>query len=245
MAATAALPAFQVEARASDHTNLEEGLPTTIEDAYPIAYKGREIQGQARYERTSDGKSQLVLDPRLELGAFRNGQIKIAVPFRLGSGDRSGSGDIGLEAFYNFNNESLRLPALALSARADLPSGKDSRGVDTQFKFIATKTLGAGARLQRLHLNLSYFNNARAAFNERSHRYGAVLGYSQRLGPDTVGILDFVREQDRRAGQTANILELGLRRQVTPLTTLALGAGVGIGRDSPDFRLTGAFQKSF
>ena len=36
--------------RAADHTNLEEGLPTRVEDAYPIAYRAFEFQGLARYE---------------------------------------------------------------------------------------------------------------------------------------------------------------------------------------------------
>lgn len=236
---------FITAAQAADHANLEEGLPTEVEDAYPIAYKGRELQGQARYERTADGKNQFVLNPRLEYGFARNWQAKISAPFRLGSGDRTGSGDIGLEAFYNFNNESLRLPAFAVSARADLPTGRDSRGVDTTFKFIATKTLGAGQKLQRLHLNLIYRNNAKAQASERSGRYGAILGYSQRLNADTIGILDFVHEQELEKGKTSNILEAGLRRQVTPLRTLAIGAGMGIGKDSPNFRITTAFQQSF
>lgn len=236
---------FAAAARASDHTNLEEGLPTQVEDAYPTAYRNREFQLQGRYERTKDGKNQFVLDPRLEYGFARNWQAKISAPFRLGSGDRTGSGDIGLEAFYNFNTESLSLPALAISARADLPTGKNSRGVDTTFKFIATKTLGAGSQLQRLHLNLIYRNNAKANFGERSNRYAAIVGYSQRLNADTIGILDFVREQELERGKTSDIFELGLRRQVTPLRALSLGAGVGLGNDSPKFRLTAGLQQSF
>lgn len=233
------------QAHAADHTNLEEGLPTEIEDAYPTAYGNRELQLQGRYERTEDGKNRFVLDPRLEYGFARNWQAKIAVPFRLGNADQTGSGDVGVELFYNFNTESLKVPAIAVSARADLPTGKDSRGVDTTYKFIATKTLGAGAKLQRLHLNLIYRNNAKAQASERSNRYGAVLGYSQRLNADTVGVLDFVREQEREKGKTSNVLELGLRRQMTPLRVLALGIGAGIGDDSPRFRLTAALQQSF
>ncbi len=232
-------------ARAADHTNLEEGLPTEVEDAYPIAYRGRELQFQGRYERTADGKNQYVLDPRLEVGFARNWQAKIAVPFRLGSGDKTGSGDVGLEVFHNFNNESLRLPAIAVSLRADLPSGRDSRGIDTQFKFIATKSLGTARKLQRVHFNLIYANNAKASAGERSNRTAGILGYSQRLNADTIGILDYVREQDRAEGVVSNIIEVGLRRQINPQTALALGVGAGVSKESPDFRLTAGVQKSF
>ena len=34
---------------ASDHMNLEENLPTELEDAYPIKFRSREIQGIVRY----------------------------------------------------------------------------------------------------------------------------------------------------------------------------------------------------
>jgi hypothetical protein len=148
--------------QAADHLNLEEGLPVQeeglpvqVEDAYPIPYRGREFQGLFRYERTGDHKDRFVLDPRLELGFAPNWEAKLSVPFLLGSADKTGSGDIGLEALYNLNAESLRLPAFTLSARADFPTGRDSAGVDTTLKFITTKTLGNSSLLQRLHLNLS------------------------------------------------------------------------------------------
>lgn len=231
--------------QAADHMNLEEGLPTEIEDAYPTAYRNREFQLQGRYERTDDGQNRFVVDPRLEYGFARNWQGRINLPFQLGSADKTGSGDVGLEAFYNFNTESLSSPAFAVSAKADLPTGRNSSGLDTQWKFIATKTLGAATRLQRVHFNFIYHNNANARANERSNRYGVILGYSQRVGPDTLLVADYVREQEKERGKTADIVELGLRRSLTPLRVFALGAGVGIGNDAPKFRVTAALQQSF
>jgi len=244
LAGFATLSAGQA-AHAGDHTNLEEGLPTDVEDAYPTAYGNRELQLQGRYERTRDGKNLFIVDPRLELGFARNWQARIAVPFRLGSADKTGSGEVGVEFFYNFNNESLRLPAFAVSARADFPTGTRSRCVDSQFKFIATRSLGTSPKLQRLHLNLIYRNNASPGADERSNRYSAIAGYSQCLGPDTLGILDYVRDQDRQKGVTFNIIEAGLRRQINPLTVISLGVGAGIGSQSPNLRLTAGVQKSF
>ncbi len=232
-------------AHASDHTNLEEGLPVQVEDAYPTAYLNREFQLMGRYERTSDGKNQYVVEPRLEYGFARNWQARINVPLTLGGGDKRGSGDVGLEAFYNFNTESLSLPAFAVSARATLPTGRDSSGVDTEFKFIATKSLGYAEKLQRVHLNLIYFANASNHADERANRYSAILGYSQRITPDTILVGDFVREQQIERSKTANILEIGLRRQLTPLKTLSFGVGAGIGSDSPNFRATLGYQQSF
>lgn len=239
-AASLALPAF-----AADHTNLEEGLPTQIEDAYPLGYRGREAQALLRYERTEEGGDRLVLDPRLELGIARNAQLKFSLPVFLGSADRSNSGDLGIEGFYNFNQESLWLPALAASLRADLPTGKDSAGVDTTWKLLATKTLGKSALFHQLHLNVGYRHNAEREPGERREHYSAALGYSVRLGPDTLLVADVLREQEKKEGKAWNMLELGVRRQLTPLTVVGMGLGAGISEDAPELRLNLAFQHAF
>ena len=245
LCAVAASVALASTARAADHTNLEPGLPLEVEDAYPTGYLNREFQLSGRYQRTADGKNQYRVDPRLEYGFARNWQARINVPLTFGSGDKRGSGDIGAELFYNFNTESLKLPAFAASVSAQAPTGRDSSGLDTSFKLIATKTLGYAEKLQRVHLNFTYFNNASARADERSNRYAAVAGYSQRLGPQTIFLTDYVRQQEKEGGKTSDIFEVGLRYQKTPLTVLSVGLGAGLSKDSPDFRATLGLQRSF
>lgn len=75
---------------AADHMNLEEGLPLQIEDAYPIAYRGREVQGIFRYDRTRNDENRLMLAPQLELGIFPNTELRIQAPFYVGNADRTG-----------------------------------------------------------------------------------------------------------------------------------------------------------
>jgi hypothetical protein len=236
---------WQTSAKAADHLNLEEGLPVQVEDAYPIEYRGRELQGQIRYERTSDRKDRVILDPRIEIGVARNAQVSISAPFQVGNDTSTGSRNLRLTGLYNFNTESLSVPAFAISARGEFPTGVNSAGFGTELKLIATKTLGTGANLDRLHVNVAWLHNTDPKDDERSDRYSAVLGYSRRLGPDMVLVTDFVREQDLQKGNNANVVELGVRRQVDPLTVLSVGAGVGIGEQSPGFRVTAAFQRSF
>src|SRR6266581_988370 len=64
----------------------------------------------------------------------------------------------------------------------------------------------------------------------RLRRRGAVVivAYDHRLGPDTMLVTDFVREQEREKNNTATIVEMGIRRQMTPLTVLGIGLGTGI-----------------
>jgi hypothetical protein len=231
-------------ASAADHLNLEEGLPTQIEDAYPIAYRGREFQASMQYDRTGDHKDRFTMEPRVEFGFAPNWQGKITVPFYVGSADRTDSGNVGLEAFYNFNTEGIFLPAFALSARADLPTGKDSAGMDTTLKALMTRSI-TKTGLDRVHLNVAWKHNAGARDEQRDDLYRVIVGYSRRIGADTVAIVDFIREQEIERKREANIVEVGLRRQITPLTVITTGVGAGIGDESPSFRAMLGFQKSF
>lgn len=226
----------------TDHINLEEGLPTQLEDAYPTAKRNREFQLVTRYERTDDGKDRVTLSPRVEFSFWRNSQMKVTAPFYTGSADKTNSGDVEVELFYNFNTEGLRLPAFAVSGKVTAPSGRKSAGLDTAVKFIMTKSVSN--RLDRIHLNLQFQHNAGRRFDERSTLYQAIIGYSGRIGPDTIFVADFVREQERKRGENSNIIELGIRRQLNPLTVISIGVGAGIGEESPKFRISIGIQRS-
>lgn len=226
----------------TDHFNLEEGLPASVEDAYPTAFRNREFQIGPRYERTAEGDDQILLNPRLEAGPLRNAQLGITVPVLLGSADQTGSGDITVDALYNFNTEGLTLPAFSLAGRAEFPTGEARAGVDAEFKLLVTRSITN--RLDRIHLNLVYLRAGAPDATERRDRYAAILGYSGRLGPDMILVADVLREQELEKGLETNIVELGLRRQITPLFVLSLGAGVGIGAESPDFRITVGLQRT-
>ncbi len=104
-----AIISFPKTAQAADHLNLEEGLPTEVEDAYPIPYKGIELQGVTKYDRIN-GKDSFVIEPRVEYAIAPNTQATISVPFQFGSAEDDGISDVGIEFLYNFNAESLKTP---------------------------------------------------------------------------------------------------------------------------------------
>lgn len=233
-----------VDLWAADHINLEEGLPLQVEDAYPIAYRGREIQSSFRYDRTRKDENRLAFSPQLELGILPNTELSIEAPVYFGNADRTGSGDIHVTGLYNFNIESIYLPALALEAEGVIPTGKDNHGFDTGLKFIATKSISQMGT-DRIHLNVAWERNAGRLHDEREHRYVAILGYSRRIAADWMILADFVRELERKEKEDSNILELGFRWQVTPLSVVSFGGGAGIGRESPKALAIVGFQKSF
>lgn len=234
------------QAFASDHTNLEEGLPTELEDAYPIKFRSREFQGLIRY--VDEGKEhRMVYRPVLEVGIFPNTQFNVSGTFYSGNVDREGSGDVSASLFYNFNTESVAVPAFSLAVEADFPSGVRSAGVDVTTKLVLSKMpVVRSTLLHRLHANLIWKRNAGIdEEEEREDQFKWIAGFSSRAGRDMSLIIDYVREQKEKKGEDANLVEAGLRRQLTPFTLAVLGAGVGFGDDSERYRVTFGFQHSF
>jgi len=233
------------QALASDHWNLEEGLPTEVEDAYASDYLKPELQSLFRYERLNAHQERFVLNPRFLYGFARDWQAKVTTPFLLGSADKTGSGNLGFEVLNNFKHESQYSPALALAIGADLPTGRQNNGIDTNVKFIGTKALGKTFLDHRLHLNLIWDHNAGPMPAQRSDRYAVIVGYSHSIPADLVLVMDFAREQELEKGKTDNLIEAGLRHMVTAHSVVSLGVGFGVGEDSPDFRITIGFQYEF
>ena len=248
--ALALLTALPAVVRAADHTNLEEGIPTQLADAYPIGYLGKELQLATRFDRTADHRNLFLVEPRFEYGLARDLQVSVGVPFNYGSaaprqaGGR-GIGNVNLSALYNFNQESLVLPALALSARAEFPTADRARGVDTAVGVVFSKTLGAANFIPRLHVNALWLHNAGAGSRERENGYRLIGGYTMRVGADTFVILDHVHERAVNERRTSEVVELGLRRQVTPRLVLSIGGGAGLTDDSPHARASLGAQFTF
>ena len=127
----------------------------------------------------------------------------------------------------------------------ELPTGVGSDGLDTELRFLLTKTISQADSQDRLHLNFEWGHNAAAEADERHNRFIGVIGYSRKLSDHTVFLADIMREQEEQAGQDASILEAGLLHQVSEHLTLSAGVGAGLGEDSPNVRLTIGFQYSF
>ncbi|MFP3943732.1 MAG: hypothetical protein ACLFWF_07555 [Alphaproteobacteria bacterium] len=226
---------------APDHQNLEELLPTTVVDAYLVPYRGREIQSSFRWEENEEGEGRFVVAPRLEFGPFRNFQAEITVPYRAGDTDDADSGDVSLAGFYNFNQETVIVPAFTLGGEVVAPWGQGDEPWQTEVKFILTKTMPSRVH-QRIHFNGGWIHAYDAAGNEREDRYEIGLGYSVAVQAQTIFIADVVRSEELREGRENNLVEAGIRYQLTPLTVLTAGGAVGFAGSETDYRVLVGFQ---
>lgn len=233
-------------AQAGEVTDLEEDLPVRLEDATPIGYLGRELQVVQHYEREHDNRDSFRTEARLEFGFPRNGQIKIGVPFLYGSAEDNGLGNISGEFLYNLNQETLWIPAFAVAAGAWLPTADETKGYDPVVKGIFTKTIsGRTNTFQQLHANVGYRFNDDRTRDERDYELDLVFGYSRLLTSSLLFVSDFVRHWRMEDNVEENVVELGLRYQLTPLMTVSGATGFGFGDESPDVTLNVGLQLLF
>lgn len=213
----------------ADHANVDEGLPVEVQDAYPLEYLGREIQARLQYRRTAEGEHEIRLEPRFELGFPYNGQLSVHVPLIASTADGN-SFDVGRTAvdyFYNLNQETLSVPALALAIGVEAPDTREGGSFDPFGRVVLTKTIPRLMRPHRVHLNGTLQANVAREAMERSLRYVAIVGYDVRVTPTITAVIDGVRDRPLEDRAAENFGELGLRIELTPLSVLSLGGGAG------------------
>ncbi len=214
---------------ALDHDNLDPNRPIGMEDAYAIPKGEIGMEGGVRFNDRREGRTRVTFQPQIIYGAFENTQIEIqgdlmSDPHTLVGAAKSG--DLHLGVLYNFNTETISLPAFAARVEVDLPTGVNSKGVDTQMTGILTRSFG---RL-RVHLNAGYTVLGSPQGQERSGAYRAVAAVSYPLGyptsfRDTLIASLYTRESDLRGQRNHSGVEIGLRHQLS--SRLVLDGGLG------------------
>lgn len=214
---------------ALDHDNLDPNRPISMEDAYAIPKGEIGLEGGVRFNDRRAGRTRFVFQPQIIYGAFDNAQIEIqgdlfTEPSSVVGANKSG--DLHLGLLYNFNTETLSLPAFAVRVEADLPTGEASRGVDGQVTGIVTRSFG---RL-RGHFNAGYTFLGSPQGLERSGAYRLIAAVSYPIGyphrfRETL-IVDVYSRQSDLVGQRNNTgIEVGLRHQLS--SRIVLDGGLG------------------
>jgi len=233
---------------ALDHDNLDPNRPIQMEDAYAIPKGEIGLESGVRFNDRRAGKTRFVFQPQIIYGAWYNTQIEIqgdlfTEPESVVGANKSG--DLHLGVLYNFNTETLTLPAFAMRVEADLPTGVRSKGVDTQVTGVLTRSFG---RL-RVHLNAGYTALGSAQGQERNGSYRVVAAVSYPIGyphrfRETL-IVDVYTRQSDLVGQRNNTgVEIGLRHQLSSRIVLDGGLGTEFYGPSDRSALTGTIGMS-
>jgi hypothetical protein len=238
-------------ASALDHKNLDEGRPLRLEDAYSIATGELTIETGGGFALQRCGPARGVFPVELLYGAYPNLQLSVGTLLSTDPHDiedRPKSGDLRFSALYNFNQETIALPAFAVKLGVDTPTGMDARGYAIELKGIITKSI---QRLS-LHLNAGYEFLTSTGRGERDGRYHLALGASYPLGAPKFTRLtlvgDVFAEQSGRRGEALVVgTEVGLRYQLTPRVVWDVGIGTEFAGPAhrSDLFLTTGFSLGF
>lgn len=216
-------------AGAVDHGNLDEGRPIRLEDAYPIAHGEISIETGTGFALFEHGPARGFFPIEILYGAVPNLQLGIGSTLFTDphdTDDRPKSGDLRASALYNFNQETLTLPAFAAKLTVTAPTGVDGHGWGIEVKGIVTKSID---RLS-LHLNAGYEFLAGSTRTERDSVYELAIGASYPIGAPkfTRATLaaDVFADQPVTKGESTIVgTEVGLRYQLTPSIVWDVGLG--------------------
>ena len=246
--ALAIIAAAVALAEAVDHKNLDEGRPVRLEDAYPIAHGEISIETGAGFALLKHGppNARGFFPIEVLYGALPNLQLGVGSTLFTDpheTDDRPKSGDLRANALYNFNQETLTLPAFAAKLSLTAPTGVDGHGWGIELKGIVTKSVD---RLS-LHFNGAYEFLAGSTRTERDGRYEFALGASYPVGAPKFTratlIADIFADQPVTRGESTTVgIEVGLRYQLTPSIVWDVGIGTefaGPRNRSPFFGTTG------
>ena len=214
---------------ALDHDNLDPNRPIAIEDAYVIPKGEIGLEGGMTFNDRRQGKGRFGFQPQLIYGAFDNTQIEIMSglvtdPHTVQGADKSG--DLNIGVLYNFNTETLQVPAFAARVEVGLPSGVNSKGVDTELTGVMSRSFGRW----RTHVNVGYTFLGSPQQHERPGTYRLVAAISYPLGypmnfRDTIIVNVFTRQSDLKGQNNPSGVGAGLRHQVSSRVVVDAGLG--------------------
>lgn len=214
---------------ALDHDNLDPNRPIAIEDAYVVPKGEIGVEGGILFSDRKRGDSRLVFQPQLIIGAFNNTQLELSSdvstdPRSVVGDDKSGNLTVG--ALYNFNTETLSLPAFAARVQLGFPTGVSAKGVDTAVTGVMTRSFGRW----RTHLNVGYTFLGSPQGQERTGTYRVVAAVSYPLGyptsfRDTIIANVFTRQSDLVGQRNPTGVGIGLRHQVSSRVVADIGIG--------------------
>jgi hypothetical protein len=235
-----------------DYRNLDAERPVTTEDAYPVERHAFELLAPYQFERERGGGWLHVVAPELAYGAADNAQLGIAAPFAglggtgAGAGPDWGLAGLDLFALYNFNTESLALPALSLRADASLPIGPlAGSGARVGVKAIATRSWGRS----RVHANAvrSFGPERDLGAGEVPPRWSYGVAVDRTLYRQSVLLVgEVVAARAVRGAPVEVNAAAGARYQWSPTLVLDIGVARRLRQVAgPDYALTFGLSHAF
>ncbi len=215
--------------------------PTELEPAEGFEAGALTLEQEFSYDKYDEYRADT--ETNLEYAFSEKFGIRLHAPVEFDEDDDTEFGNLGLRLRYIFNPEADSAPVVSLSGEAFFPTDEDSSGMGGELTLTLSKGIGDGTN--KIHGTLVGGYNNDSDDHARDFYYEALVGYSYDVSDKTTLVADFVRKQLDEHGENANIIELGIKHEFTDNFEAALGAGAGIGEESPDFTIHAGVEFKF
>ncbi len=212
----------------ADVMNLNEFMPTRLEDASVTKLHEVEAQGTVRID---DDDNELTLTPNLRWGLMKRAQLEYTSDFVKTTGEKErtrSEHEFGLQ--WNFNDQDDWVPALAIDPILIFPQGAKSEAIDSAVKLLLTYTL-IGTLIDpvgQFHLNYRWVHNSDRQEDENKVGKLLVFGYSHRVGDKTALVADFLHKKEILSSEFQNDIEVGILQELHEKFHLGFGVGIDI-----------------
>jgi hypothetical protein len=223
--------------------NLNDHMPTRLDDASVIETDKIEVQASGRYE---DDDKRFHFRPGLRWGPVKRVQTELMLDHYSGPDDKeTGNGQTSANIQWNFNDQDNIIPALALTSEFNFPTGKNTYGIDPSIKLNMTSTIAGTLAdpVSQFHVNYRWLHNSSRRSGEEKVGKLLVAGYSHRVGSQSAVIIDFAHEKDALTRMTTNEVELGWLHEAARQVQVGISAGLDV--QEGYFSSTLAIQKGF
>lgn len=209
--------------------NLNEYMPTRLEDASPIDAKTYDMQFSYETERSSENEENTIR-PNLRYGLTRDLQLDALATLNSG-GEERGSGEVQVGGLYRLNHSRTFFPEIAINPMIVLPTGKYRKQVEycTKLNFTSTLQGSTNIPLLQMHFNLGW------ATQGRQDDMLYVFGVSKHVFKNTAWVIDILHDEDKEKDSETNMIETGLHLSLGKEYYLGLGGGKGLDRRSPSW----------
>lgn len=227
----------------ADVMNLNEFMPTRMEDASVTDLNKLDVQGSLHYD---DNWESTLLRTNLRYGVVKRVQLEVANDTISGPRGTEQSGGRTQAGFqWNFNDQDDWVPSIAIVPQLAFPTGKGDKGIDPSVKMNLTYTLVGTLHepVGQFHFNYRWEHNSIKQKEENKIGKQLIFGYSHKISSNSSLLADFIHERDKYFTLTSNELELGWMKEW--FKEFYLGLGVALELKEGYFSSTLAIQKTF
>ena len=229
-----------------DPQALSVGVPVRIQDALVTPFGEaifQTVSTNTYVDRHGNGLSS-PLSETVKLGVLPGLGINLGISGNLG--DTGHAGYAVTPSFqYVFNRSRNYVPGFSVEGTYSPRPGTGLSGGTWGFSGQATESLGPTDQSPRLHLNVEWNKINDESQRARSGTFGYGIGLSTLLSDSTsvVGDVFYSETSTRHVSQT--FADVGVIHAISPRLSLSAGAGAGIDRSTPAFRVFLSLSTSF